>query len=227
MRRGARIYPQHAMRKPKAKSASKSCSPAARAKSNGVHAPPSSMPASGREVVRPEFSEVKRGGVGRPNETYTPEAAKTICDRVGAGWSVRQACYDMPFDRVTVYRWARTIPEFRTAFAHARELNLDGMADDMVSIADDGTNDWYLFESASGKQFVKLNDEAVRRSQLRLEARYRILGAMRAAQWGKRLDVTSGGEKLDSLAAALLAVGKAADESVDGAVSETPSVAAH
>lgn len=145
--------------------------------------------------------------VGRPT-TYKPEYGKIICDRVAAGWTVRQACFDLPFNRVQVYSWARCIPEFATAFAHARDLWLDGLSDEMKEIADTGQNDWMVIESKTGREFVKLNDEAVRRSQLRLEVRYKILGAFRAQQWGKKLDVTSGGEKLEGFAAALQALAK-------------------
>lgn len=217
------------MRKPKPKAPAKSPRPARPAKAAAAPAPSHTSHGVPVRVTTPEFPELQRARTGRPNVTYTPEAAQTICDRVSAGMSVRQACFDMPFDRVTVYRWARTIPEFRTAFERARELNLDGMVDDMQEIADNGTNDWYVFESASGKEFVKLNDEAVRRSQLRLEARYRILGAMRAQQWGKKLDVTSGGQKIDSFAAALMAAAKDTEARIDGdtAQQESPALVAH
>ena len=148
--------------------------------------------------------EPERKQVGRPT-AYTPEIGKLICDRVAQGYTVRQACHDQKFTRSCVYVWARELPAFYTMFVRARDLQLDGMEDEILEIADDGTNDWMTVESKIGNSYTKVNDEAVRRSQLRLDARYRLLAARRPQTFGKKLDVTSDGKALNSLGAAMIA----------------------
>jgi len=158
--------------------------------------------------MAPKVGKQKREGklpVGRPT-TYTPELGEAICARLAQGMTVRQACEGLGCDRTTVFGWAHAIPAFTTMYARARELQLNAIEDELTEIADDGKNDWMEIESRSGNKYTKINDEAVRRSQIRLEARYRILAARRPETYGKRLDVTSGGKALGQLGAAMIAL---------------------
>lgn len=177
----------------------------------------------------PQLVDVEAVKVGRPT-SYTPELGKIICDRIASGWTMAQACKDLNVSSCMPWSWARCVPEFAQALALAKEIQYDAMSDQMMAIADDGTNDWMEIETKNGRTFVKLNDEAVRRSQLRIDTRKAILGAMRAKVWGtKKLDVTSGGEKLGGLATALMAVARETEENMDGPSPppEAPAVVSH
>lgn len=85
-------------------------------------------------------TEPKR--VGRPS-SYTPEVASVICQRLANGEPLMSVCRDedMP-DRRTVTRWLLK-PErddFRLAYARAREMQAEVLADEVVTVADLATN---------------------------------------------------------------------------------------
>src|ERR1700759_4888640 len=73
---------------------------------------------------------------GRPS-LYTEELAARICERLAAGETLRGICRDdgMPNER-TVRTWAREDETFSPQYAKAREIGYQGMADEIVEIAD-------------------------------------------------------------------------------------------
>ena len=79
---------------------------------------------------------------GRPS-IYTPELAARICARLSEGMTLREVCRQdgMP-DESTVRDWAQTNAEFSPQYARAREIAYHCMMDELLEIADDGTNDW-------------------------------------------------------------------------------------
>ncbi len=80
----------------------------------------------------------------RPTK-FTQILAFAICTRIANGESLRSICRDeaMP-TKSTVLAWLAddARQEFRTKYALAREIQAEGFVDEMVEIADDGTNDW-------------------------------------------------------------------------------------
>ena len=79
----------------------------------------------------------------------------------------------------------------------------------MLEIADDGTNDWIERQNArSGETYIALNDEAISRSRLRVEARKWLMGKMKPKKYGDKIDVDHGVQAGSSLETLL---GKIAD----------------
>jgi hypothetical protein len=74
---------------------------------------------------------------GRPS-IFSEELATRICERLAAGETLRAICRgdDMPHES-TVRSWARD-PEhpISTQYAKAREIGYEGMADEIIVIAD-------------------------------------------------------------------------------------------
>lgn len=101
--------------------------------------------------------------------------------------SVREICQsdDMP-DRSQIFRWLQTYPEFRDQYALAREEQAETMADELLSIADDGTNDWMERHDKKTGECVgwRENGEAVRRSQLRVETRKWVAAKLLPKKYG-------------------------------------------
>lgn len=73
---------------------------------------------------------------GRPSK-YSEQVAAKICEQLALGHSLRAICTtpDMP-SRAAVFRWLAEYPAFRDRYAHARELQADTFADEIVHIAD-------------------------------------------------------------------------------------------
>jgi len=79
--------------------------------------------------------------IGRPSE-YSAERAADICGRLAQGESLRSICHDESSPDVkTVYRWMMANEEFRQQYALAREDQADTLADEILDIADNVTED--------------------------------------------------------------------------------------
>jgi len=116
----------------------------------------------------------KRG----PKFTYTEELAAEICRRLKAGETLRAICRTdgMPAPP-TVIQWSKDDigPGFGERYARAREIGYHLMAEELLEIADDGTNDWVQREGANGTAETVLDHEHVTRSRLRVDTRKWLL----------------------------------------------------
>jgi hypothetical protein len=131
---------------------------------------------------------------GRPS-TYAQDMADTICERIANGESLRSICDDDGFpDKATVFRWLSFNDDFRDQYARAREAQADAIFDDILTIADDGQNDWMEKKDAEGENIGwRENGEAIRRSQLRIDARKWMAGKLKPKKYGEKLDLNVSG----------------------------------
>jgi hypothetical protein len=113
--------------------------------------------------------------------------ADAICERIADGESLRTICEDeaMP-GRTTVRRWLAERDDFRRQYALAREEQADVLFDEMLEIADDGTNDWMRRTGKDGEAGWAENGEHIRRSQVRIDARKWMAGKLRPKVYGDR-----------------------------------------
>lgn len=132
---------------------------------------------------------------GRPSD-YTQELADKICSQLAEGISLRTVCLaeDMP-SKTTVFSWLRTHPEFLAQYARAKEESADAMAEEILDIADDGTNDWMTMK-IGGKETEVPNNEVLQRSRLRVDTRKWIMSKMKPKKYGEKYDVTSDGKAI-------------------------------
>lgn len=132
---------------------------------------------------------------GRPTK-FTPSLALSICERIADGESLRSICSDdtMPA-KSTVMAWLAddAHQEFRTKYALAREIQADGFVDEMVEIADDGSNDWMQKNFGEETRWVE-NGEALRRSQLRILTRQWIAEKLKPKKYGTKIDLNHDGK---------------------------------
>lgn len=85
---------------------------------------------------------------------YSDDIANIICERIADGESLRSICEsdEMPA-KSTVFDWLADdrYEAFRTKYARAREAQADALVDEMIDIADDGSNDWMEKRNADGE----------------------------------------------------------------------------
>lgn len=125
---------------------------------------------------------------GRPT-LYTEEVGKEICARLAEGESLRAICQaeHMPAES-TVRAWALAADHPISAqFASARELGYFKMAEDLLDIADDGTNDFVEKVRESGEKYVVGDHEHIQRSKLRVDTRKWILSKMLPKVYGEKV----------------------------------------
>lgn len=108
---------------------------------------------------------------GRPSK-YSEKAADEICARLAEGESLRAICRDdhLPSES-TVRQWALEDREgFSARYTQARDIGLDCLADEVLEIADSGSDD-------------------VARDRLRFDARRWHLSKLAPKRYGEKVEV--------------------------------------
>lgn len=114
---------------------------------------------------------------------YSQEVADRICAGLADGMTLRQVCRQdgMPSE-AAVRQWQDAHEDFASQYARAREKGYLRMAEELLEIADDGSNDWMEREG------VRVVDhEHVARSRLRLDTRKWLLSKALPKIYGDKL----------------------------------------
>lgn len=136
-------------------------------------------------------AEKQKAKIGRPTD-YTPELADRICAEMVCGSSLRSICKadDMP-SCVTVFAWLRKYPDFLKRYEAAAAERANYHAEEMLDIADDGTNDWMEVHDKDGNCVgYKVNGEHVQRSRLRVDTRKWLMSKLQPKKYGEKVDVS-------------------------------------
>lgn len=130
---------------------------------------------------------------GRPSG-YNQEIVDKICSRIAEGRSLRSICRDdedIPVESA-VYAWLAKHDEFKEKYARAREAQMDVMAEEILEIADDGSNDWMERNQGDNTAWVQ-NGEAMQRSRLRVDSRKWLMSKLAPKKYGDKLTAEVGG----------------------------------
>ena len=111
-----------------------------------------------------------------------------ICERIVDGETVKQiaASDHMPSVR-TIYQTLERDEAFAKAYAAARERQLERWEDQLIEIADDGTNDWMERRRDDGSKVELVNHEHIQRSKLRVDTRKWLMSKRLPRKYGDRL----------------------------------------
>lgn len=127
---------------------------------------------------------------GRPSK-YTNEIADKICDKIATTSNgLHVICKDESMPCVaTVFNWLndKSKAYFLDKYARARELQAELLADEIIEIADDTSND--TLTSDEGKEYA--NSEWINRSRLRVDARKWKASKLAPKKYGDKLDISS------------------------------------
>lgn len=130
---------------------------------------------------------------GRPS-SYSADTADRICELLASGQPLNKICAreDMPsIPTVMAWLWRDTPhkEEFLNKYTRAREQQAETYADQIISIADDDSEDAIFVEGKDGTgetAFPKANREFIQRSHLRVEARKWIASKLLPKKYGDR-----------------------------------------
>ena len=127
--------------------------------------------------------------MARPSD-YSDETADVICERIADGESLKDICADVDLpNRATVYRWLAAHKTFSDMYARAREEQADTLADEIVSISDDGARDYGQTED--GREVV--NHDHIARSRLRVDARKWVAAKLKPRKYGDKVELEHSG----------------------------------
>jgi hypothetical protein len=82
-----------------------------------------------------------------------------------------------------VFRWLASNQIFREQYAHAREVQAESWADDIIEISDDGVNDTYKDEDGH----ERTNQDVIARSRLRVDTRKWLMARMAPKKYGDKI----------------------------------------
>lgn len=123
---------------------------------------------------------------GRPT-TYNPKIAAEICEHLAEGRSLRSYCaHEGSPSKSMVMRWLRDHEDFRDQYARAREDQAEILADEILDVADDGTND-YMLRKRGDEDVEVVNNDHIARSRLRVDTRKWFASKLRPKKYGDRV----------------------------------------
>jgi len=124
--------------------------------------------------------------MGRPSE-YSQEIGTEICERLASGNSLRNICKasDMPSDRA-VYRWLASNEAFRQQYAHAREIQADTLADEILDISNTTVLGVKTKTTADGVETTE--GDMIEHRRLQVDARKWLASKMAPKKYGDRMD---------------------------------------
>ena len=120
--------------------------------------------------------------------TYSDELFALICERIADGESLRKICADEDMPSVASFmRWLgdEKNEALREQYARARERQADFYAEEIIQIADDGSNDTYKDEDGN----VRTDQDVIGRSRLRVDARKWYASKLAPKKYGDKIEV--------------------------------------
>lgn len=141
---------------------------------------------------------------------FNQEIADQICEEIAtSSKSLRKICSQegMPSVRTVLY-WLSEgdktdspdhLREFLHQYVRAREMQADFLAEEIIEIADDSSDDVLRakkVKNADGSEMILLEEhkEFTNRSKLRVDARKWIASKFKPKKYGDKVDLNHGGE---------------------------------
>lgn len=132
--------------------------------------------------------------------TYTTELGDEICIRIATSTlGLRHICeaLDVPYSTVTGWIYDDK-HEMSEKYTRAKRMQADHMAEELLDIVDDGSND--LMTIVKGDESYEMeNKEVTNRSRLRADTRKWLMSKILPKKYGDKLDVTSGDKPINAV----------------------------
>jgi len=129
-------------------------------------------------------------------ELEKKEVIDLIIDLIEEGGSIR-SILKRP-DTVgtkTFYKWLEASEELQERYKNATKKRADNIFEEMLEIADKQSADMEVNDR--GEHVI--NHNVINRSRLQIDTRKWMLGKLNPTKYGDKLDVTSGGDKLQAV----------------------------
>ena len=121
--------------------------------------------------------------MGRPSD-YTDEMADAICERICDGESLRSIGRDESMPHIsTILRMIDRHVHFREQYTRAMAVRAETMAEEILEIADNGTNDTYQ----DGEGNTRTDYDVIARSRLRVDSRKWLASKLLAKKYGDKV----------------------------------------
>lgn len=154
---------------------------------------------------------------GRPTG-YSKEFADEICDKISScsdGLTV--LCAKNPHwpTRETIYQWMKLHKYFSDIYAQAKRQQIEAIVDDILTIADDTSQDTLIKTNKDGEEYECANNEFINRSRLRVDTRKWIAAKLAPRLYGENVGVRELYEEIAELKKEMEARGVARDGNIN------------
>lgn len=124
----------------------------------------------------------------RPTK-FSEELFEDICNQIATtSIGLHRICKQQGISAVTFFEWVKDDTELSNRYARAREAQAELLADQIIEIADDSSNDTKTIYK--GEELVEVeNTEWTNRSKLRVEARKWIAAKLKPKKYGDKVEV--------------------------------------
>lgn len=122
----------------------------------------------------------------------TEQQFEAICKEIEtSSLGLGKICEKHGLTRYNVLDFIRVNEAGANRYARAKELQMDYLAEEIIDISDDSSNDTLITEKGEQE-----NKEWTNRSKLRVDTRKWLMSKLAAKKYGDKIDVTSGGDKI-------------------------------
>lgn len=127
---------------------------------------------------------------GRP-PIYGQKHKDRICEEMATGKTLPSILKELGMpDMSWVWRAMAADPAFRTGYARAREIRAELLVEELVTIADDGSNDTYVDENGNRRT----DHDVIARSRLRVDTRKWLASKLLPKTYGDKVTTEVTGE---------------------------------
>lgn len=123
-------------------------------------------------------------------ELRNPVNAEFICRRIARAYTLTQIAGELGCVASSITDWVAADADFAAMYARAKLAQADYMADEIVAIADEGSNDWMQRELEAGRIVEVPDHEHINRSRLRVDTRKWLMSKMAPKKYGDKLQHT-------------------------------------
>jgi uncharacterized protein YodC (DUF2158 family) len=118
--------------------------------------------------------------------TFTQEVADTICNRLLEGESLTHICTDSTLpNKPCILKWLRDFPEFATQYAHAREMQMELMATEIIDISEEEPMMTITFGENGSKECI--DNAGIQRNRLRVDTRKWLMSKLAPKKYGEKV----------------------------------------
>lgn len=124
-----------------------------------------------------------------PASKFSQELFDSICDEIAqTDLGLVHICKSKGINAKTFYDWVKSDSDLSNKYTRARELQADYLADQILNIADDGSNDYMKIVKGDIEYNVE-DKEVTNRSRLRVDARKWVASKLYPKKYGDKLDL--------------------------------------
>lgn len=135
-----------------------------------------------------------------------------IFQSIENGNSLRKCLLAVEISSKTFFEWIDSDDVKVKQYMRACELRAEALLDEMFDIADDTSKDVIEEDLGDGIVNTRVNHEVIQRSRLRYDARKWLVTKLNPKKYSDKIDVTSGGDKIQTPTAIQIEIVKPNEE---------------